>query len=433
MDITMNVTESKGGEYEGTGYKGTESSPPPNPATSSAQGVAVPPKRIYRDPHGPVGGVAGGFAGYFDIDPVIARLLWIVALFSGIGIPAYVVCWLIIPKAKVWPPPGYDRPAASSLGQNNTALLSGLVIIGLVAVIGAGVDGIGEYLLPAALVGFGVYLLGQRGSPGAAPVANAIPAEDDLPDGTSSSQATWAAPDEAIPAERAGLVTPTVLSVLAIAAGVMGALHAAGLIHMSISTAAAGGLVIVGAGLLASLWLGRARGLVPLGLGLAVIMLAAATVEPWFAGEQPSPRQRAMTYLKGLTPPSDRTGSKDSNSSSVAMGDRHFAPESLAELETHYEVGMGSLTIDVSRIDFSEQTRALDVELGMGDLTIVVPAGTKVRVDGEVGAGEAITFGHSDDGLGFEVDYDDPGAGAGTLEIDYQLGMGRVEVRRVSL
>src|SRR4029450_5915640 len=86
MDITMNVTDPHG----------------PDPSRSSprssddGEGGVLAPKRIYRDPHGPVGGVAGGVAGYFDIDPVIARLLWIVALFSGVGIPAYIVCWLII-------------------------------------------------------------------------------------------------------------------------------------------------------------------------------------------------------------------------------------------------------------------------------------------------------------------------------------------------
>jgi phage shock protein PspC (stress-responsive transcriptional regulator) len=421
MDITMNVTESKR----------AESSPSQNAPSSNADGGVHAPKRIFRDPHGPVGGVAGGFAGYFDIDPVISRLLWIVALFSGIGVPAYIVCWLIIPKAKVWPPPGYDRPAVSGLGQNNTALLSGLVIIGLVAVIGSGVDGVGEYLLPAALVGFGVYLLGQRGSPRAAPVASESPAEDDPPDGTSFSQASWAAPEGATVLDRAGLVTPTVLSVLAIAVGVMGALHAAGLIQMSIATAAAGGLVIVGTGLLASLWLGRARGLVPLGLTLVVVMLAAATVEPWFNADQPSLHDRAMSYMTNRRPPSDWTNSGGSNS--VAVGDRRFAPESLTDLESHYEVGMGNLTLDLSRIDFSDQARSLHIEVGMGNVTVIVPAGTTVRVDGEVGAGEASTFGHSDEGLGFEVDYDDDGAGAGTLNIEYQMGMGRVEVRRVSL
>src|SRR5262245_48417605 len=117
MDITMNANETPGAE-------------PPRPEISaSGTGSILPPKRLYRDPSGPIGGVAGGFAGYFDIDPVITRLLWIVALFSGIGFPAYLVCWLVIPKAKAWPPPGYGGVAAGALPPNQTALLSGFVIL----------------------------------------------------------------------------------------------------------------------------------------------------------------------------------------------------------------------------------------------------------------------------------------------------------------
>src|SRR6188508_2616190 len=137
MDITMNVTDPGGSESRS-----------PNPPPASAEAGLRPPKRIYRDPSGPIGGVAGGFAGYFDVDPVITRLLWIVALFSGVGFPAYLVCWLVIPKAKVWPPPGYGGAPASVSPANQTALLSGLVILGLVAIVGTGVDGLGQYLLP---------------------------------------------------------------------------------------------------------------------------------------------------------------------------------------------------------------------------------------------------------------------------------------------
>lgn len=395
----------------------------------------LPPKRIFRDPNGPVGGVAGGFAGYFDIDPVIARLLWIVALFSGVGFPAYVVCWLIIPKAKVWPPPGYDLPAPSSLGQGNAALISGFVIIGLVALIGTGVDGVGEFLLPATLVGFGVYLLCQRGSPDSAPEASAAPPAE-APSATSFGRAwtgadrDWTELDDDAPKERRSLVTPTVLSLLAIALGVMGALHAAGVIRLSIAGAAAGGLVIVGAGLIASLWLGRARGLVPLGLVLAAVMLAATTFSSWFDDDAPSSRERAMAYfLGGHAPPDDVD-----TSGSADVGNRNVAPSSLAELEPSYEIGMGNLILDLSRLDFGGQSRDLDVEVGMGNLTIVVPAHVAVEIDGEVGAGEASTFGHHEGGLGFEVNHrEGADAGAGLLKIDYEVGMGRAEVRRGDL
>src|SRR5690606_39070445 len=267
MDITMNANETPGAE-------------PPRAETSSPATNTLAPKRLYRDPSGPIGGVAAGFAGYFNVDPVITRLLWIVALFSGVGFPAYLVCWLVIPKAKVWPPPGYGGAPEGAMPANQTALLSGFAILGLVALIGTGVDGLGQYLLPAALVGIGVYLRSRRGEAGAAaaPAAAAASAEAG---GVASDELTpWRAAS-APSAERTGLVTPTVLSLLAIGAGVFAALHAAGVIHAPVSGLAAAGLVVVGGGLLASLWLGKARGLVPLGLGLVSVMLVAPSVESW--------------------------------------------------------------------------------------------------------------------------------------------------------
>jgi phage shock protein PspC (stress-responsive transcriptional regulator) len=44
-----------------------------------------------------IGGVCGGFAEYFDIDPVIVRLIWIAAGLAGAGILAYIIAWIIIP------------------------------------------------------------------------------------------------------------------------------------------------------------------------------------------------------------------------------------------------------------------------------------------------------------------------------------------------
>ena len=45
-----------------------------------------------------IAGVCGGLAAYFGIDPVIPRLIWVfLALGAGIGILAYLICWLVIP------------------------------------------------------------------------------------------------------------------------------------------------------------------------------------------------------------------------------------------------------------------------------------------------------------------------------------------------
>ena len=57
-------------------------------------------KRLYRSRHDKkISGVCGGIADYFNIDPVIVRLLWVVVtLFWGVGIIAYIIAALIIPE-----------------------------------------------------------------------------------------------------------------------------------------------------------------------------------------------------------------------------------------------------------------------------------------------------------------------------------------------
>ena len=47
-------------------------------------------------------GVCGGIAEYFDVDPTLIRLLWVlITLFSfGAGIIAYIIACVIIPEKK---------------------------------------------------------------------------------------------------------------------------------------------------------------------------------------------------------------------------------------------------------------------------------------------------------------------------------------------
>lgn len=59
-------------------------------------------KKLYRSRKEKIlGGVAGGFAEYFDIDPVIMRLIFFALLFSGTFILAYIVAWIFVPLAPV--------------------------------------------------------------------------------------------------------------------------------------------------------------------------------------------------------------------------------------------------------------------------------------------------------------------------------------------
>ena len=57
-------------------------------------------KRLYRSRTNKViAGVCGGIGEYFDIDPVIIRLIWILFLFIGAGIIAYIIAWIVIPRS----------------------------------------------------------------------------------------------------------------------------------------------------------------------------------------------------------------------------------------------------------------------------------------------------------------------------------------------
>ncbi|MFQ6608991.1 MAG: PspC domain-containing protein [Fidelibacterota bacterium] len=60
-------------------------------------------QRLYRNrTEGKVAGICAGLGDYFDIDPVIFRLLFIVMIFWGGGIIAYLIAWFIIPEKTVF-------------------------------------------------------------------------------------------------------------------------------------------------------------------------------------------------------------------------------------------------------------------------------------------------------------------------------------------
>lgn len=58
-------------------------------------------KRLYRDPDNRIlGGVCGGLGAYFNTDPIIFRIIFlIIALGMGSGIIIYLILWIAIPEA----------------------------------------------------------------------------------------------------------------------------------------------------------------------------------------------------------------------------------------------------------------------------------------------------------------------------------------------
>ena len=57
-------------------------------------------KRLYKIEQGKkIDGVCGGIAEYFDIDPTLVRLVWILfSCWGGSGIVAYIIAAIVMPK-----------------------------------------------------------------------------------------------------------------------------------------------------------------------------------------------------------------------------------------------------------------------------------------------------------------------------------------------
>ena len=139
--------------------------------------------RLTRSPNRMIGGVAAGLAEYLDIDPVLVRVLWVVAGIFGapFGLIAYVVLWVIMPQpgddpeagaepaAGLTDTPGYSAEARR-VGRRNDALLIGgaLIAVGLFMLLGEFSWmhwvgwGMAHMLWPLLLIGAGALLLARR-------------------------------------------------------------------------------------------------------------------------------------------------------------------------------------------------------------------------------------------------------------------------------
>lgn len=141
-----------------------------------------------------IAGVCSGIGLYFGVDPVIVRLLFVVlAVTTGMTVVLYPILWAIMPNGPVGSvlPPGarFDpqtgqplppdpavtgqtvrlpegaAPRISSMSPSNRNRVLAIVLVGvgamiLISKIGGiiGID-LGGFVLPALLVGLGVYLL----------------------------------------------------------------------------------------------------------------------------------------------------------------------------------------------------------------------------------------------------------------------------------
>ncbi len=102
-------------------------------------------KRLFRSRMNKMlGGVCGGLGDYFNLDPVLIRVIFVAGTFvTGIGLLAYILLWIIVPFEPVVTsnaasfdqtiPPGEPQPA-HQVRKNSGGAIFGtiLILIGLI-------------------------------------------------------------------------------------------------------------------------------------------------------------------------------------------------------------------------------------------------------------------------------------------------------------
>jgi phage shock protein PspC (stress-responsive transcriptional regulator) len=382
-----------------------------------------------------IAGVAGGLGEYTGIDPVLFRVLFaVLTLFGGSGILLYVVAWLFMPADDEQSSPVESLLHRGPGGSNRTrdaAAAGALVIAGLVL---AGVLALGDardLALVLVVVGGAFFLVrnlqerrdGGPPQPAVPEPAPPPPAPYETPLPTYQPQAAYQPPPAYPPVQHTaptvtlppppapappppprehsalGMIT---VSLLLVVLGVAAALTAAGAIDPEADDLLAVAVGTIGAGLLVGAWFGRARWLTWLGIPLliALIVVSASNVS-----------------LKG------------------GVGDRRYDPQTAAQVEPEYRIGVGSIRLDLSDVDFSEQLVRTKVSAGVGNIEVIVPRTTDVVIDGRAGIGEVDLLGQVANGTSASrsvVDYGPGGDSRIDLTLDLDVSIGRVEVDRAA-
>jgi hypothetical protein len=166
----------------------------------------------------------------------------------------------------------------------------------------------------------------------------------------------------------------------------------------------ASALAVVGAGLVVGAFRGRARGLIVLGILLALVTSITAVADDRLVG---------------------------------GLGQRDWAPTGAAHTHRDNRLGIGEGRLDLTNIR-SGSTFDVDARVGIGHLQIDVPADATVHITAHVDAGEMEIPTQptlSDDDIDRVVTLD-PVAGSsptGTdITINAKVGFGQLEVRRAT-
>ena len=196
-----------------------------------------------------------------------------------------------------------------------------------------------------------------------------------------------------------------VLGALLVLGGAAWLLQQTGLLELSATTMLSILLITLGVGMVLTARSAGGGGLVVLGLVLTVVLASATAVDVGLL-------QRGV-------------------------GERTFTPTSASALDDPFQLGVGSLTVDLTELDPEELAGAdVEVDVGVGELVLLLPPSSVVPVDlvAEARAGEVDLIGQAtshDDGPNVRRVLVDPaGAGVERLEVDLDVGLGTIQVVR---
>ena len=356
-----------------------------------------------RDEHKYAAGVAGGLADYLGINAAVVRIAFIVLAFMGVGVPLYLMGWVAMPSPAL-PQTYIERWFGTSPNPAALVAIAAAVIVLFAMSDGPGADGFGWGLVLL----FGGWLLFRADSrattggtatgfvgPPTPPAWQAPPTWHGAGGQASSAPPPVWTPPPPRPPSILGRLT---IGIALAAVGIAALLEQAGAIAWEPSQYLALGLTVVGLGLVAGAWVGRAYGLIPVGLILLVAMVISSF---------------------------DRLPLQH------GAGDVSHTPTDIADVGTTYGLGFGEFDLDLTRVDWTDQARTVTVTVGVGEATILVPSDVTVHADVEMQAGEIVLFGERHVGEPFRdpvVATEEGTNGGGRLDLIVDSVFGKVTV-----
>jgi phage shock protein PspC (stress-responsive transcriptional regulator) len=360
-----------------------------------------------------IGGVAGGLADYLNVDPLLIRVGFAgLMLFSGAGLPLYLLGWLFIPASG-----RADSIAMSSLREllQHRALVVALgvllVLLFLISPVREGLESAYYYTPPELFWALGIAIVGvllllPRGRAGAAGAGAGIAAQPAGVAGRADAPDSWqpAAPVTAAVSRPTRPASPLgwyAVAGASIAVGLVAIYDSLARRQVALADYFGTALLVLGVGLVVGAWWGRARLLILLGLAALPFALASAFVSVPLVG---------------------------------GIGDNYFGPQSVQEVRSDYRLAGGTLYLDLSALAGEHGPVSMAASVGVGKIVVIVPNDADVDVTGSAGGGRLSLLHIEQAGTSLEQRVvGDRAADATTIVLRLEVGIGDIDVERAHL